>query len=102
MDKKNLFQFWLNKELDLDMKIYRYMDFDVLLQILNNKFFVSRKHAFSDKFDTGIKIPLQLLYKLDIMDKGKTIPCVEKKYSLEEYYELVKKIQKLFGFLLDN
>lgn len=91
MDKKNLFQFWLNKELDLDMKIYRYMDFDVLLQILNNKFFVSRKYAFSDKFDTGMKIPLQLLYKLDVMDKGKIIPCVEKKYSLEGYYELVKK-----------
>lgn len=91
MDKKNLFQFWLNKELDLDMKIYRYMDFDVLLQILNKHFFVSRKYSFADKYDAGRTVPLQPLFQLYVMDKGKAIPCVKKKYSLEEYYELVRK-----------
>lgn len=91
MDKKNLFQFWLNKELDLDMKIYRYMDFDDLLQILNKHFFVSRKYSFADKYDAGRTVPLQPLFQLYVMDKGKAIPCVKKKYSLEEYYELVRK-----------
>lgn len=67
------------------------MDFDVLLQILGNKFFVSRKYAFSDKFDAGKRIPLQFLYQLYVMDNGNAIPCKEKKYSLEEYYELVRK-----------
>lgn len=91
MDKKILFQFWLNKELDLDMKIYRYMDFDVLLQILNKHFFVSRKYSFADKYDAGRTVPLQPLFQLYVMDKGKAIPCVKKKYFLEEYYELVRK-----------
>ncbi len=67
------------------------MDFDVLLQILNKHFFVSRKYSFADKYDAGRTVPLQPLFQLYVMDKGKAIPCVKKKYSLEEYYELVRK-----------
>lgn len=67
------------------------MDIDVLLQILNKHFFVSRKYSFADKYDAGRTVPLQPLFQLYVMDEGKVIPCVKKKYSLEEYYELVRK-----------
>ena len=46
---KSQIEFFINKsakEFNNDTKIYRYMDFDCFLQILDKKFYISAKETF--------------------------------------------------------
>ena len=60
---KSQIEFFINKsakEFNNDTKIYRYMDFDCFLQILDKKFYISAKKHFSDCYDAGTKVPLNI------------------------------------------
>ena len=46
--------FFLNKKMDKNTPIFRYLDMDSFLQILNGEFYVSKKKRFVDNFDAGI------------------------------------------------
>lgn len=45
--------FFLNKKMDKNTPIFRYLDMDSFLQILNGEFYVSKKKRFVDNFDAG-------------------------------------------------
>lgn len=63
---KSQIEFFINKsakEFNNDTKIYRYMDFDCFLQILDKKFYISAKKHFSDCYDAGTKVPLKDIFK---------------------------------------
>lgn len=48
--------FFLNKNIDANTPIFRYLDIDSFLQILNGEFYVSKKRQFVDKVDAGKNI----------------------------------------------
>ena len=58
--KQDQTEFLINtsvKDFNSDTKIYRYIDFDSFLQILDGKFYVATKKQFSDCYDAGKEIP---------------------------------------------
>lgn len=59
LNPKRQIEFLINTSVEgfnNDTKIYRYMDFDCFLQIMDKKFYVSAKKQFSDCYDAGTKI----------------------------------------------
>ena len=92
---KSQIEFFINKsakEFNNDTKIYRYMDFDCFLQILDKKFYISAKKHFSDCYDAGTKVPLKDIFKNFVnVCEGKSV--VLKNYTSIELIEMFKKSQ---------
>ena len=86
---KSQIEFFINKsakEFNNDTKIYRYMDFDCFLQILDKKFYIS------DCYDAGTKVPLKDIFKNFVnVCEGKSV--VLKNYTSIELIEMFKKSQ---------
>lgn len=94
--QQNQTEFLINesvKDFNCDTKIYRYMDFDCFLQILDKKFYVSTKKQFADSYDAGKKIPLKdlIINFLTVCGEKQTPP---KRYTSSELYEMFEKSQK--------
>lgn len=80
--KQDQTEFLINtsvKDFNSDTKIYRYIDFDSFLQILDGKFYVSTKKQFSDCYDAGKEIPIKDISKNFLM------VCGEKQTNLKQY-----------------
>ena len=80
--KQDQTEFLINKsvkDFNNDTKIYRYMDFDCFLQILDKQFYVSTKKQFADCYDAGKKIPINDISKNFLM------VCGEKQTNLKQY-----------------
>lgn len=75
-----------------DTKIYRYMDFDCFLQIMDKKFYVSAKKQFSDCYDAGTKVPLREMFKNFVKVCGGKEEA-QKNYTSIELMEMFKKSQ---------
>ena len=97
---KSQIEFFINKsakEFNNDTKIYRYMDFDCFLQILDKKFYISAKKHFSDCYDAGTKVPLKDIFKNFVnVCEGKSV--VLNIYRIDRN---VQEVTKLSYLLLD-
>lgn len=80
------------KDFNNDTKIYRYMDFDCFLQILNKQFYVSTKKQFADSYDAGKEIPIKDISKNFLMVCGEKQTNL-KQYTISELREAFKKSQ---------
>lgn len=88
-------EFLINKSVkgfNNDTKIYRYMDFDSFLQILDRKLYVSAKKQFSDCYDAGTKVPLKDIFKNFVKVCGDK-EVAQKNYTSIELMEMFKKSQ---------
>lgn len=89
--KQDQTEFLINKsvkDFNNNTKIYRYMDFDCFLQILDKQFYVSTKKQFADCYDAGKKIPINDISKNFLM------VCGEKQTNLKQY--TVSEISEAF------
>ncbi len=92
---KSQIEFLINKPVgwfDNDTKIYRYMNFDSFLQILDKSFYVSMKRQFFDCYDAGTKVPLKEVFRNFMkVCGGKEIG--NRKYTPSELIGMFKKMQ---------
>lgn len=72
-----------------DTNIYRYVDLDCFLQILEAKFFVAKKKLFSDPKDAGNTVPLHGVFNNFVKVCGEN-QGVSRKYTLTELCETFK------------
>ncbi len=72
-----------------DTKIYRYVDLDCFLQILEAKFFVAKKKLFSDPKDAGNTVPLNDVFNNFVKACGES-QDIRKEYTLTELCKAIK------------
>lgn len=72
-----------------DTKIYRYIDYDTLLQVLDGKLYVSTKKQFADLYDAGNRVPLHDVFK-NFITAYNDKEALLKKHSLPSFINLFK------------
>lgn len=93
MEKQETY-FYLNKCIESNVSIYRYLDIDSFLQILNGDFFVSKKRRFADGYDAGTKVPFKEIATNFLRVVGDDIAIPQKPFNLEQVLGVLQDSQE--------